>query len=493
MPTAIIIAGPNGARKTSSHHTLVKILRSHFRLLTLLILAGLPFQTNAAKRPNVLFIAVDDLNDWAGYFGNSQAITPHMDQLASEGVWFSKAYCQYPVCGPSRASLMSGLYYHQLNSPKLQAEDEFVEKTAQSLGSELLHGYLKKMGGYKTMAVGKILHKHLPKENLDLSGGRGSWDYLRDKKTGKKIKLEWPSQNTLTDWGPWEKPEESMSDSRAATWAVERLQEQHDKPFMLMVGFLRPHVPWYVPQKYFDLYDREAIKLPPYQKEDLDDVPEAALATINEGYPRTEWALENNRWKDIAQSYLASITFADSKVGEVLKALKESPYSENTIVILWSDHGYHMGEKNTFQKHTLWERSGLSPLIIKLPPSMQGEKFRGQCDKVVGLIDIYPTLVDLCSLPANTKVVGRSLKPLLENPKADWDHPTLTYRKEGGKALRYQHYRYIEYGDGSMELYDHEKDPNEWKNVAEESEYQPALEMMKKLLTENHIPPAKAP
>ncbi|MGJ8641873.1 MAG: sulfatase [Luteolibacter sp.] len=468
-------------------------LSTTIRRLSLLALTNLCIlHASAAEKPNILFIAVDDLNDWAGYFGNPQAITPNMDKLASEGVWFSKAYCQYPVCGPSRASLMSGLYFHQLKSPKLQPDDEFVEKAVQDMGSQLLHGYFRQ-NGYKTMAVGKILHKHLPEENLDLSGGRGSWDFLKDKKTGKKIKLHWEPQVTLTDWGVWEKPEEKMSDSEAAVWAVERLEEEHEKPFMLMVGFLRPHVPWYVPQKYFDMYEREEMQLPAYKADDLDDVPAEALKTINDGYPRTEWAIENNKWKDIIHSYLASITFVDSKVGQVLDALNNSAYKDNTIVVLWSDHGYHMGEKNTFQKHTLWERSGRAPLIFKLPPSMKGEQSQGRCDQIVGLIDIYPTLVDLCSLPANDKVVGRSLKPLLENPQTEWDHPALTYRKDDAKAVRYQHYRFIEYGDGSQELYDHKKDPNEWNNLAKDIEYQSVLKMMKEQLTQHHIPPKETP
>lgn len=468
------------------------IVYSKIKRLSLIVIASLCVHTQAAEKPNVLFIAVDDLNDWTGYAGNTQAITPNLDRLASQGTWFSKAYCQYPVCGPSRASLMSGMYYHQLNSPKLQPKDDFVQQAAQEMGSELLHGYLKKHG-YKTMAVGKILHKHLPKENLDLSGGRGGWDYLKDKKTGKKIKLQFESQKTLTDWGPWEKPEEKMSDSEAAAWAVERLENKHEDPFMLMVGFLRPHAPWYVPQKYFDMYDKDKLKLPVYKKDDLDDVPASAKETINDGYPRTEWAIENSQWKNIVQSYLASITFVDSKVGLVLDALERSEYRDNTIVILWSDHGYHMGEKNTFQKHTLWERSGRSPLIIKLPKSMHGRKYKGECDKVVGLIDIYPTLVDLCGLPANEKVVGRSLMPLLKNPRIQWDYPTLTYRKDGGKAVRYKHYRYIEYGDGSQELYDQKKDPNEWDNLAKNIEYKNILKMMRELLVKHHIDSPKEP
>jgi arylsulfatase A-like enzyme len=158
-----------------------------------------------------------------------------------------------------------------------------------------------------------------------------------------------------------------MSDSIAAAWAVDRLQETHTEPFMLMVGFLHPHVPWYVPQSYFDLYDTNNLTMPSYNPNDWDDLSAAALENINDGYPRTEWAIENNQWTNIVHAYLANISFADTKIGEVLDALEASPYKDNTIVILWSDHGYHMGEKNTFQKHTLWDRSGVAPLIIKAP------------------------------------------------------------------------------------------------------------------------------
>lgn len=441
--------------------------------------------SSSAEKPNVLFISVDDLNDWAGYRGHAQVISPNMDRLASKGTWFSKAYCQYPVCGPSRASVMSGLYFHQLESKKLQAVDSYVEEKVQSMGSELLHGYLKKHG-YKTMAVGKILHRHLPKKNLDLSGGRGKWDHNRDKK-GKQIESNFKSKATLTDWAPYDGEESEMSDSKAADWAVERLSKKHTKPFMLMVGFLRPHVPWHVPQKYLDMYDAKKLIVPPYKADDLNDVPNAAQETINDGYPRTEWAKKEDQWQNIVQSYLASITFVDTKIGQVLDALEASPYRDNTIVVLWSDHGYHLGEKNTFQKHTLWERSALAPLIISLPPSMEGEKFRGQTNRVVGLIDIYPTLLDLCGLPANDKVVGRSLKPLLLDRKADWNHPALTYRKDGGRSLRTQRYRYIEYRDGSKELYDHKNDPNEWRNLAPDPNFDAIVKDLSQKLADLHI------
>ncbi len=467
------------------------------KLLTLLVVSGAGVCTSlvvgkekdtqaVTEAPNVVFIAVDDLNDWAGYRGHPEVLTPNMDRLAKRGTWFSRAYCQYPVCGPSRASVMTGLYFHQLDSKKLQVKDDYVKEKVESMGSAMLHDYMKQHGGYKTMAVGKILHRHLPVKSLDMSGGRGSWDHNKDSK-GKDIESNWKSDKTLTDWAPYYRDESQMSDSKAAVWAVERLKRKHSKPFMLMVGFLRPHTPWHVPKKYFDMYDPAKITVPVYRQDDLQDVPKAGVEIINDGYPRTEWAKEQNQWRKIIQAYYASITFADAKVGEVLDALEASPYQDNTIVILWSDHGYHLGEKNTFQKHTLWERSASTQMIISLPKSMEGGKYTGRTDRVVSLIDIYPTLVDLCGLPPNKKTVGRSLKPLLMDKKIKWDYPALTYRKGDSKSLRDEQFRYIEYGDGSMELYDHDKDPNEWENLAKDADYAVKLEAMRKKLAEFHI------
>ncbi|MEM7600692.1 MAG: sulfatase [Verrucomicrobiota bacterium] len=446
---------------------------------------GLGAMCFATERPNVLFISVDDLNDWTGFAGNEQVISPNMDRLAQEGVWFSKAFCQYPVCAPSRASVMSGVYFHQLQSEKTGVKDEFVAEKIQSMGSDLLHGYFKEHG-YKTMAVGKILHDHLPPDDLDMSGGRGGWGVYRDE-NGDRRKLNWMSDKTLTDWGYEEKPEDEMSDSKAANWAVARLEENHEEPFFLMVGFLRPHVPWYVPRKYFELYDREQLSLPPYRENDLDDIPQAGLGQFNKGYPRTEWAVKNDQWRHLIQAYFASITFVDTKIGQVLEALDQSPHRENTIVVLWSDHGYHMGEKTIFQKDTLWERSAAVPLIIKLPAPMEAQTDKGRCDRVVGLIDLYPTLVDLCGLPANDRVSGRSLRPLLADRDTKWDYPALTYRKNGSRSAQDHRYRYIEYGDGTMELYDHKRDPHEWDNVAEDSQYSDILKRLKSKLSRWHV------
>ena len=269
-----------------------------------------------------------------------------------------------------------------------------------------------------------------------------------------------------------------MSDFKSAAWAVDKLNEKHDKPFFLMVGFLRPHVPWYVPKKYFDMYDKNKLIFPQYKADDLEDISDAAKDTLNKGYPRTEWAKQEKQWKNIVHSYLASITFVDTQIGKVLDALEKSQYHKNTVVVLWSDHGYHMGEKNTFQKHTLWERSAGVPLNIKAPGMKQGAK----CDGTVQLIDIYPTLLDLCGLPPTNKIKGRSLKPLLENPNLAWKHPAFTYRKDGGKSVQFEQYRFIEYGDGSQEFYNHTVDPHEWTNLISNPEYQPTIKDLKGML-----------
>lgn len=414
-----------------------------------------------AKKPNVLFISVDDLNDFPP-FGERypDAITPNMDRLAKRGIVFSNAHCQFPLCGPSRASIMSGLLPSTLGYDG-HMRDEDLQSRARKMDTELLHSYFSK-NGYKTMAVGKICHNHVPEGSVDASGGRGEFN----EGTGN-LKRNWHQQGTSTDWAMAPERDEMLPDHKAAEWAVEQLQQQHEKPFFLMAGFLRPHVPWYVPKKWFDLYDKTKLTLPPYNKNDLDDVPDMAKEiSILEQMPRTEWAIENDQWRNIIHAYLACISFADHQVGKVLDALDASPYKDNTIIVLWSDHGYHMGEKNTFQKQSLWERSSHVPLVFAGPGIKAGQR----CDRVVSLLDIYPTLVEMCRLPTNDKNEGRSIVPLMIDPSQRWPYPAITGWKEGSFAIQNDQYRYIRYGDGSEELYDHRNDLNEWTNLAAQPE-----------------------
>lgn len=417
--------------------------------------------TCAASSPNVLFIAVDDLNDFPTFANRyPDAKTPNMDKLAKRGTVFTRAHCQFPLCGPSRASVMSGLLPSTLGYDH-HMKDDALEKRAGELGTALVHTYFAR-NGYKTMAVGKICHRHVPGKSVDASGGRGDF---RDP-TGA-LRKNWPQEGTSTDWARAPERDEQLPDHQAAAWAVEQLETRHDKPFFLMVGFLRPHVPWYVPKKWFALYDKDELTLPPYRKDDLDDIPGMAKRiSILGQMPRTDWAIANDQWRNIVHAYLACISFADHQVGKVLDALEAGPHKDNTVIVLWSDHGYHMGEKNTFQKQSLWERSSHVPVVIAGPKVKAGQR----CDRVVSLLDLYPTLLELCGLPGNPSNEGRSLVPLLEDSSKAWPYPAVTGWKEGSFALQNERYRYIRYGDGSEELYDHRSDLNEFVNLAGQAE-----------------------
>ncbi|MBK1791212.1 sulfatase [Persicirhabdus sediminis] len=429
----------------------------------------------AEQRPNILFISADDMNDWLGYTGkNPDVITPNIDKLASEGTVFLQAHCQNPICGPSRASIMTSMYSSTIDV-MTQVSDDVVAKKANKMGSRLMHEYFRDHG-YKTMAVGKIMHKHVPKGSVDMSGGRGDWGRLPNKNDS----LNFKSRFTITDWGAYPESDEGMSDYKAAKWAIDRLQEDHDKPFLLMVGFIRPHVPWFVPKKWFDFYpDPEKLTLPPYSPNELDDVPEMSKkVNLYHGMPQTDWLIKEKQWPNMVQAYLASITFADHYVGEVLNALESSKYKDNTIVIFWSDHGYHLGEKGITQKHSLWERSSHVPLIIKAPNHKGGQKNTSP----VGLIDMYPTLVELAGLPANDKLEGISLAPLMKKPAESVRKGITTTYSGNNHAVQTDRYRYIKYRDGSAELYDHNNDYKEWVNLANNPEYQKVVEELDQLI-----------
>jgi arylsulfatase A-like enzyme len=246
-------------------------------------------------------------------------------------------------------------------------------------------------------------------------------------------------------------------------------------------------VPWYVPKKWFDLYDKETLTLPPYDPKDLDDVPDIAKEiSILSQMPRTDWAIENDQWQNMLHAYLACVSFADHQVGRLLDALAQSPYRDNTIIVLWSDHGYHIGEKNTFQKQSLWERSSHVPLIIAGPQVKADQR----CDRVVSLLDIYPTVLEMSGLPANPKNEGRSLMPLIREPGRAWPYPAITGWQKASFTVQTERHRYIRYGDGSEELYDHQTDRNEWTNLAHEAETEPLRrELAGQLVAMGLIPP----
>lgn len=429
--------------------------------------------------PNVLLLMVDDLNDWIGAMvGHPQAKTPNIDRLAARGVTFMNAHCQAPICGPSRASLMTGLLpsttgiYGQINDRNLRGASETIADLPflpEALGRT-----------HQTMGVGKLFHNHAPDGVFDKSGGREAGFGPKPPE-----RLKWDRAKTSTDWGPFPDRDEEMPDSRTAAWAIERLEEERNNPFFLAVGFLRPHVPWHVPKKWFDLYPPGELEMPPYLPGDHEDVPEISKRLHEVPMmPTTEWARESGEWRNIVQAYLACVSFVDHQVGRVLDALEAGPYGDSTVVVLCGDHGYHIGEKNRFAKHSVWEEATRTPLIIAGPGIEQGRR----CTKPVGLIDLYPTLLDYCGALPEASNEGYSLRPLLEDPEADWPHMAITTYGRNNHAVRSEHFRYIRYEDGSEELYDHRVDDAEWKNLADDPEYA----QVKRDLA-RHLPTLNAP
>jgi iduronate 2-sulfatase len=457
-------------------------------LFCALILSCVPFLESAPfEKPNILFIAIDDLNDWVGCLnGHPNTKTPNIDRLASRGVLFANAHCQAPICGPSRASIFTGLYpastgiYLQINDRDIKTSHP------RTRDCDLIPDYFESFG-YKTIAVGKLYHKGDDTKSFGEYGGRFDW---MGPKPVKRINYDpaWYDHkvgSTQTDWGAFPENDRDMTDFKSAKWAVSKLEEDHEKPFLLAVGFVRPHVPWYVPEKWFDHHPLDTIELPPYMPDDFDDIPEGGrLVADVPMMPTTEELIEKKQWKEVVQAYLSCITWTDHQVGKLLDALDASPYADNTIIMLWSDHGYHLGEKNRFAKQAIWERDTHVPLIVAGP----GIGPNRRCDKPVGLIDMYPTLVDLCALPANSQNEGRSLRPLIADVEAQWDKPAITAYGPVNFAIRSERYRYMLYEDGSEELYDMRNDPNEWKNLATDKAYRSIIAQHRK-----HIPRKAAP
>ncbi len=423
-------------------------------------IAEAPAATQAAKRPNVLFIAIDDLNDWVGCLGgHPQVKTPNIDRLARRGVLFTNAHCQAPICNPSRVSLLTGRLpsstgVYQL-SPNFRSDAKL--KNLVTLPQHFA------AAGYETLGVGKIFHGRYPDTiSFQTNGPRPGFG-PRPKK-----KINYLTGHALWDWGAFPEKDSQMGDAKVADWTIEQLRAGHARPFFLAVGFYRPHVPLYVPQKWLDLYPEGSVRLPPTKEGDRDDLPEFAKKLTNGlPAPRHEWFVENHQWRRAVAAYLASVTFVDNQLGRVLDALDASGAADNTVVVLFSDHGWHLGEKFRWAKRSLWERSTRVPMIVVAPGRTRDEK----CSRPVGLVDLYPTLIELCGLPPREGLDGHSLAPLVASPQSARREPAITTYEQNNHAVRSEHWRYIRYADGSQELYDHRRDPNEWNNLAGDEKY----------------------
>ncbi|ADY50647.1 sulfatase [Pseudopedobacter saltans DSM 12145] len=430
-------------------------------------------QSKEKKRPNVLMIAVDDLNDFIGALGNPDAITPNIDKLAAKGVVFTNAHCQAPLCGPSRASIMTGLRPSSTGIYGMIADNDIKNVNQLKQKTPLLHQYFKD-GGYHILGVGKIYHQYFPDGLLDEEGGKSEYGPFPEKR------FKWDKKGTATDWGAFPEKDTEMPDDQATEWAVKKLSQQYEKPFFLSVGLIRPHVPWYVPQKWFDLYDPQKLHLPAYLPNDKADLP-GITKKIDDWpmMPTTEWAIKNNEWRNILQAYLACVSYTDYNIGRILKALEKSEYADNTIIALWSDHGYRLGEKNTFAKVALWDRATKAPLIFSGAGIPEGKKL----DQPVELLNIYPTLTELAGLKANRLNEGASLVPLMTKENYNWTKPAITTWGRNNHSIKTNNYRLIRYEDGSLELYDVQRDPNEWENLAAREDYQKVIKQL-----QNHLP-----
>ncbi|MCE7062039.1 sulfatase [Dyadobacter sp. CY343] len=418
---------------------------------------------------NVLFIAVDDLNTDLGAYGNTFVKSPNIDRLARRGVKFDRAYTQFPLCSPSRSSLLTG------QRPDVTKIYELQTHFRQNLPDIVTLPQLFKNNKYYSARVGKIYHYGVPGQiGTDGLDDPISWDHKvnpkgRDKTEEALVKNLTPDRGlgSALAWRATEGTDEEQTDGMVATEAIKLLGEHKDEPFFLAVGFYRPHSPYVAPQKYFDQYPLANIPLPKEIPGDLDDIPEAAIFT-----KPPHWGLDESQRREALRAYYATISFIDAQVGRVLDALDKLKLTDKTIIVLWSDHGYNVGQHGQWMKQSLFENSARVPLIISAPGQSKGKS----SGRTVELVDIYPTLAELCGLYPGQKLQGESLAPLLKNPAARWTKPAYTQVRRGqifGRSVRTERFRYTEWdgGKAGVELYDHEKDPNEFTNLAKDTNY----------------------
>ena len=468
-------------------------IRSLLLAAILSTLPGLLF-AQAADRPDILFIAIDDMNDWITPLdGHPQAITPNMERLAERGLLFSNAHSPAVVCNASRTSMLTGLrpsttgvYFNQ--NPWRENERATSVRT--------LPGYFMD-SGYETVGSGKIFHSN----NNDRTAWNSyypSFDHERPNEATPSGGLPANGNDfggTTFDWGPIVAEDAATADGQLADWMARHLNTASDGPQFNSVGFRRPHQPWYVPYKYFDMHPIEAVKLPPIVENDLDDVPDAALIGnfVTEGgsvngqtnQQLHEWVLRNDQWHEAVQGNLASITYVDAMLGRVLDGLDRSGRADNTIIVVFGDHGFHVGEKSSYAKKTLWRESTRVALFIVAPGVSQPGT---RTDAPVSLLDLYPTLTELAGLPTPAHAEGTSLMPLLENPDAAWDRPVVTTNGYRNHSITGDRYHYIRWSDGSEELYDFATDPHEFTNLASDPEMMAVKSNFAKWLPDENAP-----
>lgn len=469
----------------------MKICKSF--LLLCFVTASLVAQSQVNEKPNVLFIAIDDLNDWVGCFGgNPQVKTPNLDRLNAQGAMvMTKTQSPATVCGPSRSAILTGKYPHNTG---VYRNDINLKNTPKAKDLITLPEYFSKHG-YRTITMGKIFHKHPIPGSKDQDEGQWAFDEWHRHLGGvgpisKELPVNGlpnlPNENMNNyhawafDWGPTVgNDEKRMLDYKTAKWAAEQLitSDFDGKPFFMAIGFSKPHLQWYVPQKYFDMYPLDGIILPETKEDDLSDILNKygkQAYTPSDSWERAE---KYGHHKEAVQAYLATITFVDDCIGELMDGLNASKYANKTIVMLWGDHGWHLGEKQKYGKTQLWQEATRVPFMVKVPGFDLANK---KCDGVVNLIDMYPTLLELCGLPSNNSNDGQSFAALLKNPDMTWNKPTLTTDRFKAHRIYDGRYSYINVeSNGVEELYDHLKDPMEFKNLILDPNYARIKEKLK--------------
>jgi len=441
-----------------------------------LVFFSLVFCAFSNEKPNVLFIASDDLTRSISCYGDPVAVTPHLDRLSKKGIRFDKAYCQLPLCNPTRASILTGL-----RPDTIQVYD-LVKHFRDAVPDVVTLPQLFKKSGYRSMRVGKLYHYNVP-AHIGTNGldDPASWDQVVNPKGRDTLEEDLITNlephrkiSAALSWLAADGTDEEQTDGMITTEAIKLMKENKNRPFFLGVGFFRPHTPYVAPKKYWDLYPLEKIKMPYAPEGDRDDVPKSAFAHNN---PVPNYNLSIPDVLKAKQAYYANVSFVDAQVGRLLDALDQLDLSRKTIVVFWSDHGYHLGEHNgIWQKRCLFEESAGAPMMI-YAPGVEGNGTA--CKEVVEFVDIYPTLTELCGLTAPKEVEGRSLLPLLHHPEKEWKGAAFTQvLRPGdgipvmGASVKTDRWRFTEWNEGQqgVELYDHSVDPKEFNNVAHKAE-----------------------
>jgi arylsulfatase A-like enzyme len=468
--------------------------------LTLGLAGAWPAPAQPTTRPNILLVIIDDMNDWgmSELKAREGVVHPNLDKLAARGMLFTNAHCAAPACSPSRTAIITGVAPYRsgvyTNSHDWRSNDRL---RGQPTVFEAFRA-----AGYRVTGGGKIFHcEEWATGPVNGYNDPRCWDEFFPSITQPLLPKVWPPNVPLAkgtgqripipqfDWGPVDEPIEKMPDHQVVDWAISELQKKHDRPFFQAVGIYRPHIPWYVPRQFFDLYPLDKIELPYVKPGWRDQLPPAARNSGAERRRWHQWVVNNDQWRAAVQGYMASISFADFQVGRLLDALQASSHRDNTIVVLATDHGFHLGDKDTWEKFTLWAESTRVPFVIAAPGvTRPGEN----CARPVSLLDIYPTLLELAGLPANPRNDGLSLVPWLKEPTLPRDRPAIITNERNNHAVRDDRYHYIRYANGDEELYDMATDEGQWTNLANDPAHAAVKEGLRARLPTENVPPQPA-